>query len=582
MRNRQTLTKRILICGVAMAALDWFSGCVGGSSGTVGPTAPAITSQPTSQTVPAGQMATFSVAATGTAPLAYQWSKNGTAISGATSSSYTTPATTAADNGSQFQVTVSNAAGSIPSAKVTLTVTSGGGSGSVNLVQHVSGSNTRNNNFSSPFCYHFQLPNPTIQGNAVVVGFTFNSNPTPFVSDDKGDGYTVQINHFDSADTQSIGIATAFNVAAGARVISVCFTADPGGFVQPMATEFDNVVGMDGNAVVATQGSGTSVSPGTLTPSVTGDLAYQVVCSLSTSQTSFTAGSQSNITWNLLSADLMDGWAAQSGQYGSTVAFAPTLTMGSSQKWISAGVLLKTGNTGGVPSGMHIVHLVHENIPEHTGSGGTGNPFPNPSQLQFPSSGNVLVAMMGGGNNSCVITSMSDSKNNSWVQAGAAQVINGNDTVQAFYAGSANSSSDLALTLNWSATDGDFTIFLYDVAGAAASPLDTTVGAVNNQNIAGNLTVFSITPAGANELIFAETIWDYNTGSGMLPAGSFFDTNTFDGESQSGPEPVDENNAWGHVVSTSAAPITITWQVMFGGLPVQNWAGMAVAFKPGP
>lgn len=232
---------------------------------------------------------------------------------------------------------------------------------------------------------------------------------------------------------------------------------------------------------------------------------------------------------------------------------------------------------------MHIVHLVHENIPWHTSSGGTGNPFPNPLHLQFPSSGNLLVAMVGGGFNSCLITSMSDSNNNSWIQAGTTQVIAGNDTVQAFYAGSASSSSSLALTLNWNSSDGDFTIFFYDAAGAAASPLDTTAGTTGTQTTSGNLTMpFTITPAGANELIFAETIWDYNTGSGMLPQGSFFDTNTFDGESQSGPEPVDENNAWGHILTTSTAPVSITWQVMFGGLPVQNWAGMAVAFKPAP
>src|SRR6202008_4307602 len=67
-------------------------------------TAPTITAQPGNQTVTAGQTATFSVVATGTAPLNYQWNKNGTAISGATSSSYTTPATTSSDSGSTFNL----------------------------------------------------------------------------------------------------------------------------------------------------------------------------------------------------------------------------------------------------------------------------------------------------------------------------------------------------------------------------------------------------------------------------------------------------------------------------------------------
>jgi hypothetical protein len=86
------------------------------------PVAPAITTQPANQTVTAGQTASFSVAATGTAPLNYQWRKNSVAISGATSSSYTTPATTSSDNGVQFTVVVSNTAGNMTSSAATLTV----------------------------------------------------------------------------------------------------------------------------------------------------------------------------------------------------------------------------------------------------------------------------------------------------------------------------------------------------------------------------------------------------------------------------------------------------------------------------
>jgi hypothetical protein len=86
------------------------------------PVAPSITTQPSSKTITAGQTATFSVGASGTAPLTYQWQKNGTAITGATLSSYTTPAETTSDNGAQFTVLVSNSVGSITSNPATLTV----------------------------------------------------------------------------------------------------------------------------------------------------------------------------------------------------------------------------------------------------------------------------------------------------------------------------------------------------------------------------------------------------------------------------------------------------------------------------
>ncbi|MBB5344092.1 immunoglobulin domain-containing protein [Tunturibacter empetritectus] len=91
-------------------------------STTVPPNAPLVISQPANQTVQVGQTATFSVTASGTAPLTYQWSKNGTLIPGATSSSYTTPATVIGDNNSLFTVTVTNAAGAATSNPATLTV----------------------------------------------------------------------------------------------------------------------------------------------------------------------------------------------------------------------------------------------------------------------------------------------------------------------------------------------------------------------------------------------------------------------------------------------------------------------------
>ena len=97
--------------------------------------APTITAQPANASVSVGQTAIFSVMATGSAPLSYQWMQRSTAISGATSASYMTPATTAANSGEQFQVKVSNTAGSITSSMATLTVT-GNSTGSTDVVTH--------------------------------------------------------------------------------------------------------------------------------------------------------------------------------------------------------------------------------------------------------------------------------------------------------------------------------------------------------------------------------------------------------------------------------------------------------------
>jgi glucose/arabinose dehydrogenase/PKD repeat protein len=85
--------------------------------------APVITTPPTDQTVPLDEPATFTVTASGTAPLSYQWQRNGIDITGAASSSYTIAAATTFDNGAMFRCRVSNSFGSTTSTEARLTVT---------------------------------------------------------------------------------------------------------------------------------------------------------------------------------------------------------------------------------------------------------------------------------------------------------------------------------------------------------------------------------------------------------------------------------------------------------------------------
>ena len=73
--------------------------------------APTIVTPPQSQTVPPGSPVTFSVSATGLAPLSYQWQRDGVNISGATGSSYTIASTSGSDNGAKFRVLVTDSAG---------------------------------------------------------------------------------------------------------------------------------------------------------------------------------------------------------------------------------------------------------------------------------------------------------------------------------------------------------------------------------------------------------------------------------------------------------------------------------------
>jgi len=82
---------------------------------------PVITVQPLSQTVPLLGIVTFSVGASSGTTMSYQWSFNGTALSGATASGYTI-ATVQATNAGTYTVKVSNSGGSVTSSGATLTV----------------------------------------------------------------------------------------------------------------------------------------------------------------------------------------------------------------------------------------------------------------------------------------------------------------------------------------------------------------------------------------------------------------------------------------------------------------------------
>ena len=86
------------------------------------PVAPSILTPPASVTAVVGHMATFTIRAVGSGTLIYQWKKNGSAISGATDSTYTTPALALADNGATFSCDVTNSVSTVSSASATLTV----------------------------------------------------------------------------------------------------------------------------------------------------------------------------------------------------------------------------------------------------------------------------------------------------------------------------------------------------------------------------------------------------------------------------------------------------------------------------
>jgi Immunoglobulin domain len=122
-------TKIGAICVLMLCAAGVTVGCGGGGGSEI--VAPSITTQPSSQTATAGSSVTLAVVASGT-DTTYQWYKGDSAISGATSASYTINPTATSDSGT-YSVVISNSAGSVTSSSVTLTVNTSTGSSSVTV-----------------------------------------------------------------------------------------------------------------------------------------------------------------------------------------------------------------------------------------------------------------------------------------------------------------------------------------------------------------------------------------------------------------------------------------------------------------
>jgi hypothetical protein len=195
----------VISVAVLLGLLGGAWGCAGGFEGAK-PQPPLTITQPANQTVTAGQTATFSVTATGTGPLTYQWFVNGVAISGATSSSYTTPPTTAGQSGSVFTVTVTNPFGSVISNGATLTV---------QTIPPIAGSLVPSN-ATPPYNSSVMLI-PTFSGGTAVIGSTGVGSSDITASAVSGSSYPTPA--LTSGKTYTLTVTSAQNTVVSATCV---------------------------------------------------------------------------------------------------------------------------------------------------------------------------------------------------------------------------------------------------------------------------------------------------------------------------------------------------------------------------
>lgn len=180
-------------------------------------TAPAITTQPSSQSVAVGGSATFTVAATGSPTPTYQWQKDGTALSGATNASLSLSNLQTSSAGT-YAVVVSNSAGGVTSSSATLTVLTSGPTIAVQpQSQHVAlGGSVSLSVVASGSGLSYQWK----KDGAAIVGATSSALNFASASTDTVGFYSVVVSSAGSTTESSVAIVT---VATGgtSRLINV-------------------------------------------------------------------------------------------------------------------------------------------------------------------------------------------------------------------------------------------------------------------------------------------------------------------------------------------------------------------------
>ncbi len=211
--------------------------------------APSITQDPQSLTVNEGVNATFTVTATGTAPLGYQWKKGVVIINNATNSSYTVTNATSGSNGT-YSVVVSNIVTTATSANATLTVNAPVNTAPTITTEPVSqtvsaGSSATFTVIASgtaPFTYVWKLGNDPIN----------NATNSSYTTTNAGN-YTVIVTNPYGSDTSAVATLTVIAAdETGDALVSSWFTKLTGRYARIYETDASRL----SNESVTTWGNG--------------------------------------------------------------------------------------------------------------------------------------------------------------------------------------------------------------------------------------------------------------------------------------------------------------------------------------
>jgi hypothetical protein len=209
---------------------------------------PAILSPPQSVTAAVGALVGFSVSASGTAPLAYQWRRNGAALGGATQSSLTLAAAQAGQAGG-YSVVVTNPFGAVTSTVASLTLTNPGVAPTITTqprsLTNVIGSSvsfTVTASGTAPLAYQWR------RNGAALGGATQSSLTLAAVQAGQAGGYSVVVTNPFGAVTSTVASLTLTNPGVAPTI-----TTQPRSLTNVIGSSVSFSVSASGTAPLAYQ-----------------------------------------------------------------------------------------------------------------------------------------------------------------------------------------------------------------------------------------------------------------------------------------------------------------------------------------
>jgi hypothetical protein len=475
------------------------------------------------------------------------------------------------------------------SAAVVITISNSTGTGAVPTLLQSKVDAAEANPLSFIHTWKTNLPNPSQAGNCLVVVVTAgNSSPPITVSDDKGNTWNSTTMVSDVPSNNSLEIFYALNVVGGTQLITVNFGSGNFDFDQVMLLEFNNVAAVGAlDAQVGQTTSGTSLSSGSMTTTADGDLIIGAAVvdgfGSQTAPMTWTAGS--GFTFAATSdTNYMAVQYQIQGTHGAINSSMTSSLNGSSAITKAIALKASAGSQGAPnPAGIRVRKVDVESLgvtPYGTYSGTTWT-------FQLAVDGNLIAAGWTGKATSKV-TSVTSNPPLTWVStATSSDGITGSlNSVQWWYAAGASPGTLYTITFNGS-PPGSFTVNLFDISGAAASPFDTYANAVgyaprpNTGETGVPVNGPLITPSTSNGLILAVQQEDQHTVVNASP-GYFeaYDVGVYSGPSGEG----DQGLMAYYNPNTLAVQVVWIYNGYEAGVTggAAAYDSQAIAFKAGP